>query len=526
MSDQIRPWPALWALCLGFFMILVDTTIVSVATPALMTGLNADINAVIWVTSAYLLAYAVPLLITGRLGDRFGQRRLYLIGLVVFTAASAWCGFSQGIEMLIIARVFQGLGAALMTPQTMAVITRIFPPERRGQAMGAWGAVAGAATLVGPLLGGVLVDSLGWEWIFFVNIPVGVVAFILALKLVPKLPLRSHKFDVPGVVLSGIGMFLVVFGIQEGANYDWGTITGVISVPLLIIVGLAFFGGFVLWQAKNTGEPLVPLRLFKDRNFTIANVGIAAMGFAITGLVLPLMLFTQLVLGYSPTQSALLMTPMAVLTGVLAPFVGRLVDRVHPRYIAGPGLLLLAVSVAWFGMIMRPGVSVALMLTLMALMGVANACIWSPLSATATRNLAHDVAGAGSGVYNTTRQVGAVLGSAAIAAVMAARLTVNGMPSGGGAEGAGQLARLPEFMWQGYSQAMGESMYLPAAVLLAGVLATLFFVRPTHSGMTATALVAASSGAASGPTDQGSTASSDGPVTSVGAADQGSRASS
>lgn len=487
MSDQIRPWPALWALCLGFFMILVDTTIVSVATPALMRGLGADINAVIWVTSAYLLAYAVPLLITGRLGDRFGQRRMYLIGLVVFTAASVWCGLSQGIEMLIVARVFQGLGAALMTPQTMAVITRIFPPERRGQAMGAWGAVAGAATLVGPLLGGVLVDSLGWEWIFFVNVPVGVIAFAMALRLVPKLPTRSHKFDWLGVALSGIGMFLVVFGIQEGAKYDWGTISGVISVPLLIVVGLVFFAVFVFWQSKTTGEPLVPLRLFKDRNFSIANIAITAMSFAITGLLLPLMLFTQMVLGYSPTQSALLMTPMAVITGVLAPFVGRLVDRVHPRYIAGPGLLLLAISVVWFGVLMAPGASVPLMLAPVCLMGVASACIWSPLSATATRNLAHDVAGAGSGVYNATRQLGAVLGSAAIAAVMAARLTANGLPaSGDGGEASSHVERLPAVMWDGYAQAMGESMYLPAAALVVGVIATMFFVRPTHAGMAAT----------------------------------------
>lgn len=514
MSEQIRPWPALWALCLGFFMILVDSTIVSVATPALMSGLHTDINAVLWVTSAYLLAYAVPLLITGRLGDRFGQRRLYLIGLVVFTAASAWCGFAGGVEMLIVARVFQGLGAALMTPQTMAVITRIFPPERRGQAMGAWGAVAGAATLVGPLIGGVLVDSLGWEWIFFVNVPVGVVAFVLAWKLVPTLPLRSHKFDILGVVLSGIGIFLIVFGIQEGATYDWGVITGVISVPLIIAVGLVFFAAFVFWQSRNTGEPLVPLRLFKDRNFTVANIGIAAMGFAITGLVLPLMLFTQLVLGYSPTQSALIMTPMAVLTGVLAPFVGRLVDRVHPTLIAGPGMLLMAGSVIWFGAIMAPGVSVPLMLVPVSLMGVAMACIWSPLSATATRNLAQDVAGAGSGVYNTTRQIGAVLGSAAIAAVMAARLSANGLASSGsGGEGAGQVERLPEMLWSGYAQAMGESMFLPAAVLLIGVVATLFFVRPTHAGMAAGA-PAAGKAAAKGAT------------TSEQAADQGSPASS
>src|SRR3954465_4206700 len=166
------PWPALWALVLGFFMILVDTTIVSVATPAIMTDLGTDVDGVVWVTSGYLLAYAVPLLITGRLGDRFGPKRIYLIGLVVFTLASLGCGLSGTLELLIIARAVQGLGAALMTPQTMAVITRTFPPANRGAAMGLWGATAGVATLVGPLVGGLLVDGFGWEWIFFINIPV------------------------------------------------------------------------------------------------------------------------------------------------------------------------------------------------------------------------------------------------------------------------------------------------------------------------------------------------------------------
>src|SRR6185436_11195304 len=158
-TEEKSPWPALFALCIGFFMILVDTTIVSVATPAIIEDLHAGVNDVVWVTSAYLLAYAVPVLITGRLGDRFGPKNIYLIGLTVFTLASLWCGLTNTIEMLIVARVFQGFGAALMTPQTMAVITRIFPADRRGQAMALWGATAGVATLVGPILGGILVDA-------------------------------------------------------------------------------------------------------------------------------------------------------------------------------------------------------------------------------------------------------------------------------------------------------------------------------------------------------------------------------
>jgi len=183
-NQVVRQWPALWALCLGFFMILVDSTIVSVATPAIMTGLHTDINGAVWVTSAYLLAYAVPLLITGRLGDQFGPKNVYLLGLVVFTGASVWCGLTGSIDGLIIARVFQGLGAALITPQTMTVITRVFPAAQRGTAMGVWGAVAGVATLVGPVLGGVLVDALGWEWIFFINLPVGIIALAVAWKWV------------------------------------------------------------------------------------------------------------------------------------------------------------------------------------------------------------------------------------------------------------------------------------------------------------------------------------------------------
>src|SRR6195952_1804563 len=205
METMVKPWPALWTLVIGFFMILVDSTIVSVATPAIMKGLDADINAVIWVTSAYLLAYAVPLLITGRLGDRFGPKYIYMTGLVIFTLASLWCGFAGDINTLIIARVVQGLGAALMTPQTMAVITRIFPATSRGKAMALWGAVAGVATLVGPILGGVLVDGLGWEWIFFINLPVGVLAVVLAVRLVPALPTHVRRFDLLGVALSAVG---------------------------------------------------------------------------------------------------------------------------------------------------------------------------------------------------------------------------------------------------------------------------------------------------------------------------------
>ena len=478
-GDDIRPWPALFALCLGFFMILVDTTIVSVATPAIIEDLHADVNDVVWVTSAYLLAYAVPVLITGRLGDRFGPKYIYLLGLTLFTVSSLWCGLTASVGMLIVARVFQGFGAAMMTPQTMAVITRIFPAERRGRAMSLWGATAGVAVLVGPLLGGVLVDSLGWEWIFFVNVPVGVVGFALAWRLVPRLPTHSHRFDWLGVALSGVGMFLLVFGIQEGHQYDWSTITGPISVPALIIVGVVVLLAFVWWQAHNRQEPLMPLGVFGDRNFSVANVAIAAMAFAMTANGFPLMLYAQLVLGLSPVRSALLLVPVAVMSIVLAPWVGRLSDSVHPRILVGVGFAASAVSLAWLSRAMTPDPSYVQILLIMTLLGAGSAAVWAPVAASANRNLPPHLAGAGSGVYNALRQVGAVLGSAAIAVLMDSRLTAQGLGSFN-PDSVGSATRLPARVAGPFADAMGQAMLLPAGALVVGFVAVLFFVRPRH----------------------------------------------
>lgn len=478
MEEIERPWPALWALVVGFFMILVDTTIVSVANPSIMEGVGADINSVIWVTSAYLLAYAVPLLITGRLGDRFGPKRLYLTGLAVFTVASLWCGLSGDIHTLITARVLQGLGAALMTPQTMAVITRIFPPNRRGAALGLWGATAGVATLVGPVLGGVLVDSLGWEWIFFINIPVGIVGFIFAWRFVPSLKQHQHRFDIPGVILSAVGLFLLVFGIQEGETYNWGTIVGPISVWSLIIAGLVVLVGFVLWQRFNKGEPLLPLSLFADRNFSLANIGITTVGFTVTAFGLPLIFYYQLVRGMSPTESALLLIPTAVISGGLAPVVGKIIDRVNPKYITSGALILMSVGLFWNSALMHPDTPILLFLLPSAVLGLANAGIWAPLSSTATRNLPPQQAGAGSGVYNTTRQIGAVLGSAAIAVLIQSRLAAE-LPSGGPGGSAMQFSgQLPDALKEGFSTAMGQAIMLPAAVILLGAAVALFFAKP------------------------------------------------
>jgi EmrB/QacA subfamily drug resistance transporter len=435
------------------------------------------VNAVVWVTSAYLLAYAVPLLITGRLGDRFGPRRVYFVGLTVFTLASLWCGLTSTIGGLIAARVVQGLGASVMMPQTMAVITRTFPAESRGRAMSLWGAVAGVATLVGPILGGVLVDGLGWEWIFFVNVPVGVVGLVLAARLVPELPTHVRRFDLVGVVLSAVGMFLLVFGIQEGQTYDWGTIAGPISVWSLIIAGVVVLAVFVGWQARMKEEPLLSLALFRDRNFSLACVAIAAVGFGVTAMAFPTMLYAQGVLGLSPAQAALLFVPMAVISGGLSPYVGRLTDRAHPRWVAGFGLACFVGGLVWLAAVMGPATPFWVLLGPIALIGVANGYMWAPISTSATRNLPMSQAGAAAGVYNTTRQVGAVLGSAGIAVLMQARITAE-LPGAAGADES--TVALPPALHTGFSAAMAQAVLLPAAVLVVGLVAALCFATPQH----------------------------------------------
>ena len=483
--DESNPWPALIALCLGFFMIMVDTTIVTVATPAIIATFQAGVNEAVWVTSAYLLAYAVPVLITGRLGDRFGPKNLYLLGLSSFTLASLACGLVTTIDGLVAARVAQGLGASMMTPQTMAVITRTFPSERRGTAMALWGATAGLATLVGPIAGGVLVDTLGWEWIFFVNVPVGLIAFALAWRLVPRLQTHTRNLDWLGVALSGTGMLLLVFAIQEGERYRWSTISGPITVWRLIAASLVVLAIFIFWQSHNPREPLVPLALFADRNFSVSALATATVAFTFTAMGFPLMLWAQLVRGYSPTESGLLLAPMAVTSIVASPLSGRLADRLHPRLLAATAFTGLGAVLLLTSAILSPTTPLWQLLSVLALIGVGSSFLWGPLAAAATRNVPPQRAGAGAGVYNAARQVGAVLGSAAIAALIDARLSANAVtlaPAAGvtsPATARGEAARA-------FTDAMTQSLLLLPAVLAIGLFAALLFRQtlqvPVHMG--------------------------------------------
>jgi EmrB/QacA subfamily drug resistance transporter len=408
-------------------MILLDTTIVNVAMPSMIEGLHATLNDIIWVNSAYLLTFAVPLLLTGRLGDRFGPKRVYLAGLTIFVLASLTCGLATSAELLITARAVQGLGAAAMTPQTMAFIVHLFPAHKRGAALGMWGSVAGFATVSGPLLGGVLVTQLGWEWIFFVNLPIGVLALVLVLRWVPDWrPGRSHRFDVLGIVLCCLGLGLVVFGVQDGEHYGWGRVAGPVNIAEIIGAGVVLLVVFVRWQAarRNT-EPLLPLRIFGNRNFSLGNVANVIIGFSVTGLFVPLVLFVQTVPKLSAFEAGLLTAPASLASGVVAFFAGRLSNGPGAKYLPITGFTLLGLGMGVLTLQLGGGSPWAL-LPAMVVVGTGMGMVYAPLTNITTKTLDPQLMGAGAGIYNTARQFGNVLGSAGTGAVLQVVLAATG----------------------------------------------------------------------------------------------------
>lgn len=454
---ESHPFRALWVMMIGLFLIVVDSTIVAVANPVLKNEFGVDYDSVLWVTSGYLLAFAALLLVGGRLGDRFGTKHIYVLGLAIFSGSSVWCGLSTSLAMLTAARVVQGVGAALLAPQIFSTITRTFPSDRRGMAMAVWGATTGVGLFVGPILGGVLLDELGWQWIFLINAPIGVVGIALAVWLVPALAGRHLRFDLLGVLLSGMGICFIVYGLQEGENANWSA-----WIWVVITCGLALITAFFGWQAIHPNEPLVPVALIAHRNFVLSNAGIALASFTFVAFVIPLMIYLEEVRGLPPVRAALLTAPIAIATVVLAPVVGRIVDRVHPRPIVVVGFALLAVALFWLASDMTTGTPLwRLMLPLVAV-GAAGALTWEPLAVIASRALPADLAGAGSALCNTARHLGAVLSSAGIAALMAALL-------------GDELSR------DALAEAMSQSMLLPAIAAAVGFLTALFLVRRERS---------------------------------------------
>jgi EmrB/QacA subfamily drug resistance transporter len=532
------PWLALITLCLGFFMILLDTTIVNIAIPNMIDKLDASLDEILWIINAYILIFAVLLITAGRLGDLYGPKRLFIIGLIVFTLASAACGLAQTPGQLIGFRVIQGIGGALLTPQTLSTITMIFPPEKRGAAFGIWGSVAGVATIAGPTLGGWLVTNWDWRWIFFVNVPIGIATLILAVVVLPDIQLhRRHQLDWVGTALATVGLFLVCFGLIEGEHYDWGTVTGPITIPLIIGAGVLILA-VMLWQQylQRDGEPLIPFTIFADRNYSLMNAVVAAIAFGMFGLFLPLTIFLQSVLGLSALQAGLTFAPMSLVSVFVAPFAGRFADKVGGKWILFAGLLLWTIGMWTLVEFTTVDSTRWSLLPSLLIAGFGLGMTFAPLQTIAMLNIQPQVAGAASGFINTTRQLGAVIGSAAVGALLQAQLATqlpesakenaaalpaqfrdqfvegfsnaasSGLQVGAGQTGVQLPAGIPEQVkptileaatktfHEGYVTAMHYTLLLPLCVLAVAVLLVLFVRRqPSSAGGAEPASAAAAS---------------------------------
>ena len=416
---RTNPWLVLLVLTTGFFMILLDTTIVNVAIPAMSTGLNTTLDQILWVLNAYILVYAVLLITAGRLGDLFGQRNLFALGLFIFTVASALCGFSQNPTQLIAARILQGVGGALLTPQTLAILTSIFPPERRGAAFGVWGGVAGLATLAGPTVGGAIITYIDWRWIFFINVPVGIAALIATFLVIPDLrPGRQHGWDFVGTIVATAGLFAIVFGLIEGQRYSWGQIESYpFTIPEVIGAGVMLMILFIIWE-RFQAEPLVPLSLFADRNFTVANWIAAAISFGMLSAFLPITIYLQSVRGFSALVAGLTLAPMSLTSMLTAPFAGRLADRIGGKYILMTGISLFTVGIGLIAYVAGPDSTWINFLVPAVVAGAGIGMTFAPMTTIAMRNIEPRVAGAASSVLNTIRQLGAAIGSAVIGAIL------------------------------------------------------------------------------------------------------------
>jgi EmrB/QacA subfamily drug resistance transporter len=423
-TPQQRPWLVLTILCLGFFVILLDTTIVNIALPELTVSLNATLDQVLWIVNAYTLTYAALLITGGRLGDMFGAKRLFMIGLIFFTAASAVCGVAQTPAQLIAARALQGIGGALLTPQTLAIITVSFPVNRRGAAYGIWGAVAGIATIAGPTFGGWLVTNLNWRWVFYVNLPIGLVALALAAAYLPDLRFnRKHRLDWRGTLLVSLGLFLISFGLIEGPSHRWGSVWGPVTIPVVLGAGVAVLLLFA-WQqrASRNREPLVPAGIYTNRNFAVMSGVVAAISFGMLGLFLPLVIFLQSVLSLSALQAGLVLAPMSLASIASAPFAGRLADRYGGKDTLIAGLVFWAGGIALVLLSTRIYDNHAQLIIGLVVSGFGLGMTFAPLQSIAMHDIAPKVASAAAGLMNTARQFGALLGSSVTGALLQAQL--------------------------------------------------------------------------------------------------------
>jgi EmrB/QacA subfamily drug resistance transporter len=419
-TPENRKWWTLAAVAVGLFMIMLDNTVVNVALPSIQQDLGIGISELEWVVNAYALTFGVLLLTGGKLADLLGRRTIFIGGLVIFTAASLWCGLAGGAGSLIAARTVQGVGAALMNPATLSIITATFPPRQRGTAIGIWAGVSALALAIGPIVGGLLTEKVNWSWIFFINIPVGVLGVLAARLFIDetKDTSREQRLDLPGLITSAVGLFALTYGLIETNTHAW-TSTRVLTLFAIAVVALA---AFVLLELRQR-LPMLDLSLFRDPTFAGANAAMLLVGLAMFGIFFYNSLFLQGVLRYSAIETGAAFLPMTVLIILVAPLAGRFSDRIGARWLMGAGMTLLAVALILFGTLdasssfwqLLPGLLVG---------GVGMATTMAPTTAAAMGSVPVAQAGVGSAVINSMRQVGGSLGIAIMGALVATRVSV------------------------------------------------------------------------------------------------------
>jgi len=394
---------------------MLDNTVVNVALPSIQRELGAGLSELQWIVTGYALAFASLMLVGGKVADAYGRRRIFVVGIVVFTFASLLCGLATSSDMLIAARILQGAGAALMNPATLSIIAATFPPRQRGTAIGIWAGVSGLALAIGPLVGGLITEHLDWSWIFFVNIPVGVLGIVMSYLFIDESKDETHaSLDLPGLATSAVGLFALTYALIEANTYGW---TSARIVAAFALAGASLLAFVVIERRRR--DPMLPLELFRSRTFTGANLVVLLVALAMFGVFFFVSLYMQNVLGYSAVQAGAAFLPMTILIILVAPIAGRTSDRTGSRGLLTVGMLLVALQLVLFSRLDADATFWNL-LPALVIGGLGMALTMTPSAAAATRSVSVDKAGVGSAVLNSARQVGGTMGIAVIGAIMAA----------------------------------------------------------------------------------------------------------
>jgi EmrB/QacA subfamily drug resistance transporter len=456
LASEHRRWWTLGAVAFGLFMIMLDNTVVNVALPSIQRDLGIGLSQLQWIVAGYALTFAALMLTGGKLADHYGRRLIFVVGLTIFTLASLGCGLAESGDALIAARVVQGVGAALMNPATLSIISATFPPEQRGTAIGIWAGVSALALAIGPLVGGLITDHLDWSWIFFVTVPVGVAAVAASFLVIEESRDMSEEraLDLPGQLAGGLGLFALTYALIEANNYGWtsGRILGAFAVAAAALL-------LFVWLERVQRMPMLDLGLFRNGTFAGANSVILLVALAMFGVFFFVSLYMQNILGFSAVQTGAAFLPMTVLIILIAPLAGRATDRIGSRWLMTAGMVLVAVQLLYFS---RLGVDETFVDLLPGLLvgGLGMALVMTPSAAAAVRSVPVDKAGVGSAVLNAFRQVGGSLGIAVMGAIIAAEV---------------DNRRTPEAFVDGFSTAL----VVAAAIALFGAAVAFLTVR-TH----------------------------------------------